>query len=501
MVGISNFLTNAKANKSASDLEREVNTYQIDRTILHIRQALRREWEDDVTQRRQFSEDKNKGKEDAASKVTFLERGVPKYYIRTLIPAAVGFIARSDRFSRIGQYYRTMKSKIEDIEKEVQGIIASGGLTGNQYEWPIVSKNLFSRRQSELDNRVAEMETQLDVELQKDEDEIEKQTLEIQSGGGDIEMDELRSYEEKNRMLRLAFYAAITFFVLAEAIVNGVGLEGMGFSPLTAFIGAGFLGGFIFWSAHLLGSYIKQNKFYYPKDKKKKQLAFTILFVIIAAGILMFFTYTRHDYLVQLQTQSQPVVIFGETELADATPGSDDGNAAAFSSYDYLFIFINVVIYFLGFFVAWLISPKSKALKKLYHQRAIKEKKQNAIISQTKEEGRRKIERELQDTEERLEYLLKFKSIMERKIEECITFYGECVANLARIVFQRLGHYVDGYRSAAPEGFFAERNDPQEEIREKDIRELIRGETQSFFNSSNSTLSGRDQTIQSNSAT
>ena len=233
-----------------------------------------------------------------------------------------------------------MKSKIEEIDKEIRTIISSAGLTGKQYEWQNLRENLLSRRQNELDDRVRDMENRLADKLLDDQEEIERQTLEIgKSGGGNIEMDELRSYEEKNRMLRAAFYAAITFFVLAEAIVNGVGLEGMGFSPLVAFIGAGFLGGFIFWSAHLLGSYIKQSKFYYPEDKKK-QLAFTTLFVIIATGILMFFTYTRHDYLVQLETQSQPVVVFDEPDLSDGISGADEGSASTFSAYDYLFIFI-----------------------------------------------------------------------------------------------------------------------------------------------------------------
>ena len=71
MVSIKNIVSKTKLGHSNSDVERGIDTYEIDRTILHIGQALRREWEDDVAQRRQFAQDNNKGREDASSGIVF----------------------------------------------------------------------------------------------------------------------------------------------------------------------------------------------------------------------------------------------------------------------------------------------------------------------------------------------------------------------------------------------------------------------------------------------
>ena len=224
------------------------------------------------------------------------------------------------------------------------------------------------------------------------------------------------------------------------------------------------LGAFLFWSAHLLGSNIKQGNFY-AKDKKNKQRAFTALFVIIALAIFMFFTETRHDYLTQLQEQDAPIDLLADDSNAEAEQSNQ--TSLAYGAYDYLFMFINALIYFLGVFVSWLISPKSKELKKVCLERARQDVAHKKQMDRHRAEATRKIEDELKQLEGKLNGWTREKAQLEFKLGECVNFYQESVTNLARVVHRRLGHYIDAYQLAAQEQFPASQKVTLDQIRQR----------------------------------
>ena len=452
-------------------MEADVNLHDIDRTINNIRHDYQKEWEDEDWQRRRRAEDEERGRRHAGSKANphlFMEGDQPSY-LADLAATAVTFVTKTDRFSRIGEICRLIKSRVATVTQDIEKVLVSIGMPkGSTYEWPEVRSRVERQKELELQERMDEDGRKHRTKLNELSARIEGIKIDIAEAGGkkgSISDEELRGYESRNNLMRAAFYAALTAFVLAEAVVNGVGFEAMGFNPTVSFLAAGLLGAFLFWSAHLLGSYIKQANFYASKDRKNKQRAFTALFVIIALAIFMFFTETRHDYLTQLQDHEGVIDLLSDNGNAGAE--ESDQTSVAYGAYDYLFMFINVLIYFLGVFVSWLISPKSRELKKVCLERARLDDAHEKKMDRCRVEGKRKIEEELNQLQGNLDAWTREKASLEFKLRECVNFYQESVTNLARLVHRRFGHYIDAYQLAAQERFPTNHKVTQDEIRER----------------------------------
>ena len=430
----------------------EVNLHDADRTINKIRHDYQHEWEDEDAQRSCRAVDEQRGQRDAGVKANpdlFRDGDLPNYF-GVLVAGAVDFITKTDRFSSLGKICRLIKSRIGAIEQDIRKVLDDAGLSKeSEYEWAHLRTKLQQRKAQLLQETLDKARSDHRTKEQELSEAIEDSKVNLREYSGKqnpISDEELRSYETRNNLMRATFYAALTAFVLAEAFVNGVGFEGMGFDPAVALVAAGLLGGFLFWSAHLLGSYIKQSVFY-AKDERNKRRVFTLLFVIIALSIFLFFTDTRHDYLTQLQQQETAIDLLGDGS------GATEPASVPYGAYDYVFMFVNMLIYFLGLFVSWLISPKSKELKKLYLERARNEQAYRKQADRTREDGKRTIETELQQLQGKLDGWSKEKAELEFKLSECLNFYQETVTNLARAVHRRLGQYVDAYQVAAQEQF------------------------------------------------
>ena len=430
----------------------EVNLHDADRTINNIRHDYQKEWEDEDEQRSRRADDEQRGQRDAGVKANrdlFLDGDLPNYF-GVLVASAVAFITKTDRFSSLWGICRRIKSRIETIERDIGKVLVDAELSReSQYEWAHLRTKLQQRKERELQETVDKTRTAGRTELNSLSARIEEIKIDIDEASGKknaISDEELRGYETRNNLMRATFYAALTAFVLAEAFVNGVGFEGMGFDPAVALVAAGLLGGFLFWSAHLLGSYMKQSTFY-PKDERNKRRVFTVLFVMIALSIFLFFTDTRHDYLTQLQQQETAIDILG-----DGNAGTEPASVP-YGAYDYVFMFVNALIYFLGVFVTWLISPKSKELKKVCLGRTRLEQTYRKQVDRIREEGKQTIETELQQLQGKLDGWSREKANLEFKLAECLHFYQETVTNLARAVHRRLGQYIDTYQLAAHEPF------------------------------------------------
>ncbi len=447
----------------------EVNLHDADRTINNIRHDYQKEWEDEDEQRTRKADDEQRGQRDAGVKdkpELFRDGDLPNYF-GALVASAVAFITKTDRFSSLGEHCRLIRSRVDAIEQDIGKVLVDAELPREStYEWAHLRAKLQQLKEQRLQETVDKTRTAYRTELNGLSARIEEIKIDIDEASGKknaISDEELRGYETRNDLMRATFFAALTAFVFAEAFVNGVGFEGMGFDPAVALVAAGLLGGFLFWSAHLLGSYIKQSTFY-SRDERNKRRVFTVLFVMIALSIFMFFTDTRHDYLTQLQQRETAI------DLLDDGGGVTEPASVPYGAYDYIFMFVNVLIYFLGVFVSWLISPQSKELKKVSLERARLEQAYRKQVDKIREDGKRTIETELQQLQGQIEGWSREKSNLEFKLAECVNFYQETVTNLARAVHRRLGQYVDAYQLAAQEAF------PGQKVTLEFVRQRIQDE-------------------------
>lgn len=435
-------------------MEAKLNPYDAEHVIIDITHSYRRKWEDEDKQRRWRADDEELGRKHAGARANpdlLLDGDLPKYF-DDLVGPAVAFMTDPSGFAKLGRICREFWTRIEKLEKDIGGKLTDAGLPeGSDYEWPRLSAKVQRTKEFALEDEVREIEdgcTKRVDDCIKRIDKIKANIKDAQRGGRrkPISNEEEKGYETRNNLMRASFYAALTAFVLVEAVVNGVGFEGMGFDPGVALIAAGLLGGFLFWSAHLLGSYIKQSAFY-AKDERTKQRVFTALFVIIALSIFLFFTDTRHDYLTQLQQQEAAIDLLGERDV-ETEPAS-----VPYGPYDYVFMFVNALIYFIGVFVSWLISPKSKELKKVYLEKAKYRRTAESNVRKTREKRKAEMKAELEKLKRELDGWSNEKAELEPQLAESMRFFQQTATNLARAVYRRLGHYINAYQFKAQEQF------------------------------------------------
>ena len=228
-------------------MEAQVNLHDADRTINSIRHDYQKDWEDEDGQRRRRAEDEERGRRHAGSKANphlFLE-GDQATYLADLVASAVNFVTKTDRFSRIGEICRLIRSRVATIGQDIEEVLVGIGLPkGSQYEWQDFRSRVERQKRLELQDRMDEDGRKHRTKLNELSARLEGIKIDIAEAGGKksaISDEELRGYESRNNLTRAAFYAALTAFVLAEAVVNGVGFEAMGFNPTVSFIAAGFL--------------------------------------------------------------------------------------------------------------------------------------------------------------------------------------------------------------------------------------------------------------------
>ena len=249
-----------------------------------------------------------------------------------------------------------------------------------------------------------------------------------------------RGYAEVNWKLRVGYWIVLPLLVLAEAFLNGVGIEQMGVSPLAGLIIAGLFGLGLLTATHIVGAHLKQRK-YYSEDEKKFWIWTARTAIIGAVIIVTLFVILRHNYLVALQSQSVDIgALVEQIQGGNAVETVQDEEAVSYGLYDFLFILANAAILAFGVLLSWLEHPKHLGLAKMHRKRK-KAEKQIAKINTKQQKSEDVLGKMLKDNQNEVMDLT-------RKLTRCQEILDECVDQAAGVLVERFHVYVQTYESA-----------------------------------------------------